>query len=228
MSQVANQHALYVDHMGNDLSVVKAAKISFADDDNVQEFIMKIDVEGTGKKSHEGLIQYLAKHNHWTPFAHTAITLRMKAPVPIRTQCFKHKQGFVENEESRRYIKSTPEYYLPVWRESVENKKQGSGGVMDDKCQYQENVLYSRHMESAIRSYEAAIKRGVAEEQARLYLPQGCMVNWYWTGSLAAFARFVKQRSDSHAQGEIQELAEMVGSIIAPLYPVAWKALMED
>jgi len=219
------QQALYCDHMGNDLSVVKAAKISFADDETVQAFIYKIDVEGTGGKSHEGLIQYLAKHSHWTPFAHTAITLRMKAPVPIRTQCFKHKAGFVENEESRRYIDSVPEFYIPIFRASVDNKKQGSGEELNIVDQKVEQALYKRSVESSIKDYLDALDRGICEEQARFYLPQGCVVNWYWTGNLASYARFVKQRSDSHAQLEIQELADKVSEIIATLYPVSWEAL---
>ncbi len=219
------QQALYCDHMGNDLSVVKAAKISFADDETVQKFIYKIDVEGTGGKSHEGLIQYLAKHSHWTPFAHTAITLRMKAPVPIRTQCFKHKAGFVENEESRRYIDSVPEFYVPIFRASVDNKKQGSGEELNIIDQKVEQALYKRSVESSIKDYLDALDRGICEEQARFYLPQGCVVNWYWTGNLASYARFVKQRSDSHAQLEIQELADKVSEIIATLYPVSWEAL---
>lgn len=228
MIKSADQQALYCDHMGNDLSVVKAAKISFADDENVQEFIYKIDVEGTGGKSHEGLIQYLAKHNHWTPFAHTAITLRMKAPVPIRTQCFKHKSGFVENEESRRYIKSVPEFYLPTFRKSVSNKKQGSGEVLGGTRQELEQAFYKTSVKNSINDYLAALNRGICEEQARFYLPQGCIVNWYWTGNLASFARFVNQRSDSHAQEEIQELADQVSSIIKPLFPVSWDALSKE
>ena len=224
-SNTTGQQALYCDHMGNDLSVVKAAKISFADDETVQGFIYKIDVEVTGGKSHEGLIQYLAKHNHWTPFAHTAITLRMKAPVPIRTQCFKHKAGFVENEESRRYIDSVPEFYIPIFRASVDNKKQGSGEELNIVDQKVEQALYKRSVESSIKDYLDALDRGICEEQARFYLPQGCVVNWYWTGNLASYARFVKQRSDSHAQLEIQELADKVSEIIATLYPVSWEAL---
>jgi thymidylate synthase (FAD) len=211
--------------MGSDLSVVKAAKVSFAADEDIDRLLMKIDVEGTGKKSHEGLIQYLAKHNHFTPFCHTAITLRMKAPVPIRTQCFKHKVGFSENEESRRYISSKPEYFLPKWRKSVENKKQGSGEEFEEQDSADEDFFYTQHMNLCVLRYEDALARGVCEEQARFLLPQGMMVNWYWTGSLAAFARFHGQRSDSHAQVEIQELAKLVDEIIAPLFPVTWKAL---
>jgi len=211
---ITPQQVQYIDHMGSDASVVNAARVSFANAD-----------EGRTVEDNEKLIRYLCKHNHWTPLAHTAITLRMKAPVPIRTQCFKHKQGFVENEESRRYIKSRPEYYLPVWRSSVTNKKQGSGEALVNYKAATEDLEYRFHMEQSIHRYEAALARGVCEEQARFYLPQGCVVNWYWTGSLAAFARFVGQRTDSHAQVEVQELARMVSDIIEPLYPVCWKAL---
>ena len=231
-----NQQVQYIDHMGSDLTVVRAARVSFAQE--VSGFLNAgalTDYEGVVYQGYKGckvlsekdagLIKFLATHHHWTPFAHTAITLRMKAPVPIRTQCFKHKVGFVENEESRRYIKSTPEYYLPIWRKSVENKKQGSGEELVGYMQASENREYIEHMERSIRSYELAIGRGVCEEQARFYLPQGCVVNWYWTGSLSAYARFAKQRLDLHAQVEIQELAKMVSDIIEPLFPVSWKVL---
>ena len=210
--------AILVDHMGNDQSVVNAARVSFENADD----------ETRTAAQDAGLINYLAKHNHWTPFAHTAITFKMKAPIPIRTQCFKHKQGFVENEESRRYISSTPEYYVPTFRNSVENKKQGSGEDLSEGDQTAAQWVYSRWMETAIEMYEEALAHGICEEQARLYLPQGCMVNWVWTGSLAAYARFCKQRLDPHAQKEIQELAVLVSEQIAKLYPVSWKALTGD
>lgn len=209
--------AEYIAHMGNDLSVVNAARVSFAN-------------SGDGARTveqNEKLIKYLSKHGHWTPFAHTSITLRMTAPVPIRTQCFKHKQGFAENEESRRYISNKPEFYTPVFRGAVTNKKQGSGEELTSEQQYSLGNVYVEYMESAIAIYEALLEKGMCEEQARFVLPQGCMVNWYWTGSLSAFARFYKQRTDSHAQVEIQELAKMVGKIIAPIYPISWAALTE-
>lgn len=141
---------------------------------------------------------------------------------------FKHKQGFVENEESRRYVSYTPEYYTPTFRMSCENKKQGSGEEFDLIPQVQEQNLYRCYMNDCIKAYEQALDRGICEEQARFMLPQGVMVNWYWTGSLAAYARFCKQRMDSHAQKEIQDLAKMVSDIIEPLFPVAWKALVGE
>ena len=206
----------YIDHMGNDDSVVKAARVSFAGDNE----------EARGEDKDANLINYLANHGHWTPFSHTSITLRMTAPVPIRTQCFKHKVGFSENEESRRYISGTPELFTPSFRVKVKNKKQGSGDTLIGKAQDRAEEIYKYSTLRAISSYEVLLSMGVCEEQARFVLPQGCLVNWYWTGSLSAFARFVKQRSDSHAQLEIQELAKMVSDIIKPLYPISWEALV--
>ncbi|QHJ80483.1 MAG: hypothetical protein [Bacteriophage sp.] len=161
---------------------------------------------------------------HWTPFAHTAISIRMKAPIPIRTQCFKHKQGLVENEESRRYISGTPEIFIPEFRSKPEGSiKQGSGGP------HPMNTLlrreYTAQTNSAVRLYERMLADGVAPEQARMILPQGAMVNWLWTGNLMAFANFYNKRSDPHAQGEIQELAELVKQVVEPLFPVSWSAL---
>lgn len=203
--------------MGDDMSVVKAARVSFASDSEVRD----IHVE-------EKLINYLAKHKHWTPFSHTAITLRMTAPIPIRTQCFKHKVGLSENEESRRYVSYTPEYYIPEFRESCDNKKQGSGKTIVGNKQTYLQKQYQSFLDDAIYYYENLVATGVAEEQARFVLPQGVMVNWYWTGNLSSFARFYNQRTDEHAQREIQDLARMVGDIIEPLYPLSWKALTGD
>ena len=216
--------AEYVEHMGSDLSVVNAARVSF---DKVSDWIYEGWQDGRSKGLHgndKRLITYLAKHNHWTPFAHPQITLRMSAPVPIRTQAFKHKQGFVENEESRRYIKSTPELFVPdEFRMAAENVKQGSAGVHQDSNALK--VHYKRWGDLAIHVYEQMCDLGVCPEQARFILPQGCLVNWMWTGSLAAYARFYKQRTDPHAQREVQMLAEKVGEIIEPLFPVSWRAL---
>ena len=208
--------AEYIDHMGSDASVVKAARVSFAADG--------LEFDG-GRDS--GLINYLAKHNHWTPFAHTSITLRMTAPVPIRTQCFKHKVGFSENEESRRYISSKPKFFIPrQFRKHPEGSvKQGSGEDMHPTG----DKYWRRHFQTVntmcLESYEMALAGGMCPEQARFLLPQGMEVSWYWTGSLSAYARFFKQRTDPHAQQEIKILALEVGEILKPLYPVAWGAL---
>lgn len=176
-------------------------------------------------------VQALALYNqirhqavHWTPFAHTAISIRMKAPVPIRTQCFKHKQGLVENEESRRYIDSIPEIFIPEFRTKPEGSiKQGSGGL--HPCNDRWQAEYKLSTEHALNTYLAMLADGVAPEQARMVLPQGAMVNWLWTGNLMAFANFYNKRSDPHAQGEIQELADLVRKVVEPLFPISWAAL---
>ena len=171
------------------------------------------------------LAVYLRKiPEHWVPFGHPHITLRMQAPIPIRVQCFKHKIGFVESEESRRYISSRPEVFMPPYfRAKAANVKQGSAGV------HPMNEHWMRHYQNltnvAVNMYEKMIDDGICPEQARFILPQGCEVNWVWTGSLYAYANFYNQRSDSHAQKEIQELADQVDKIIAPVFPVSWAAL---
>lgn len=213
----------YIDHMGSDLAVANSARVSF-------------NKESTElSQSDTKLISYLARHDHWTPFAHPQITLRVTAPIFIRTQCFKHKQGFVENEVSRRYVDDTPEFYLPsVWRSKpTDGAKQGSskeevkilrvkmGGEITVKSSVENFYEY------ALDLYEEMIEVGVAPEQARMVLPQSMYTSWYWTGSLAAYGRFYKQRIDPHAQVEIQQLAKMVGDVIQPLFPVSWKVLSE-
>ncbi len=165
------------------------------------------------------LIRYLAKHNHWTPFAHPQITLRIKAPISIRTQFFKHKQGFVENEISRRYVSYEPEFYIPSWRSKpTDGAKQGSEDfVIEETRTNLYDAICRESYEKALHVYNTLIENGIAPEQARFVLPQGMYTEWYWTGSLAAFARFYKQRIDEHAQWEIQQYAEAVGKIIQPL-----------
>lgn len=222
-----------VDWMGTDLSVVNAARVSF---DKVSEWEWEeCGVKAFGNESYQRLsdkdtklIAYLAKHNHWTPFAHTAITLRMSAPVPIRTQCFKHKQGLVENEESRRYISSKPELFVPKnFRNApVGSIKQGSSGKHYDSDHWL--TKYKSRCEEAVELYTAMVADGVCPEQARFVLPQGCKVKWVWTGNLYAFANFYNKRTDSDAQEEVRELAEGVGNIVGPLFPISWKVLTSD
>lgn len=163
---------------------------------------------------------------HWVPFGHPHISIRMSAPVPIARQAFKHKIGLVESEESRRYVSSTPVVYVPdAFRSAAASVKQGSGDVHPDSEYWLDR--YRMRAEKCIQQYEDMIKAGICPEQARFILPQGVEVNWLWTGSLYAYANFYNQRSDSHAQKEIQELAEQINQIIAPLYPVSWAALTQ-
>lgn len=237
-------NAEYIDHMGSDLTIVNAAKVSFSkastEIGRAEESLIHYLASGMKSGDREKLVKSIIatadehwadavisdiKHTatHWAPFAHPTISFRVSAPVPIRTQCFKHKQGFVESEESRRYISSTPELFIPEFREKAENVKQGSGG------KHPRNIFwvdaYVRKCNEAIALYEMMLKDGVCPEQARFVLPQGVEVNWIWTGSLAAYARYYNQRSDSHAQKESQLLAAIIGDKIAGLFPVSWKAL---
>jgi thymidylate synthase (FAD) len=240
MSQVEvldKGHVDYVDHMGSDLTVCNAARVSFnkesewgLDFDAIERLkscpYNKDDVRMLKEKD-EKLIRYLAKHNHWTPFAHPQITVRVKAPVSIRTQFFKHKQGFVENEISRRYVSYEPEFYSPTWRgKPTDGAKQGSEDFVTEKVRTNlYDAICRESYEKALQVYNTLIEQGIAPEQARFVLPQGMYTEWYWTGSLAAFARFYKQRKDDHAQWEIREYASAVGKIIEPFFPVSWKCL---
>jgi thymidylate synthase (FAD) len=210
-----NGFVQYVSHMGDDLTVVNAARVSF----------QKISEEFTDKDGK--LIAYLAKHKHWTPFAHPQITLRIKAPIFVRTQLFKHKVGFTENEVSRRYVSDPPSVYFPRWRGKPTNgAKQGSEDFMSVDDDYNTvNRHYELTVREALLTYDELLKRGVAPEQARAVLPQGTYTEWWWTGSLSAFARVYAQRSDPHAQWECQQYAHAMSAIIAPLFPHCWAAL---
>ncbi len=182
-------------------------------------------MEADNRVKAKELATYLRKiPEHWVPFGHPHITLRMKAPVPIARQLFKHKIGFVESEESRRYVSHKPEYYVPdFFRSAAANVKQGSGGKHPENREWLSE--YVNTCERAISLYENMIMDGICPEQARFVLPQGVEVNWVLTGSLYAFANLYNQRSDSHAQKEIQDVARMIDDIISPLYPVSWQAL---
>ena len=206
----------YIDHMGSDLSVVNAARCSFAKQHD------KFDDTNDTK-----LINYLARHGHWTPFAHAFVTMRFKAPIAVHAQCGKHQIGFAMNTVSRRYVSDTPELFLPEFRTKPEGSiKQGSGALHPDNLNIQYD--YFQMCTSAIELYEQMILDGVAPEQARFVLPQGVYTEWVWSGSLQAWARFYNQRSDTHAQQEIQELANMVNDITKNLFPVSWVALTKD
>ena len=207
----------YVDHLGSDINVVNAARVSFAKE------VKSLDLEKDTK-----LINYLAKHNHWSPLAHTAVSIRVKAPIFMARQFVKHQIGMTWNEESRRYIDDTPTFYLPkTWRGRPDNVKQGSSGEVDiNPTGHMGFAVGPREAtEFALVTYNSLLQQGVAPEQARMVLPQNTNTNWIWTGSLVAFSRVCKLRLDTHAQAEAQELAKKINDVIAPLYPVSWEAL---
>ena len=235
----------------SDLTVVNCARVSFGKESGWENF----DPEAGGGKRYylsardTKLINYLARNNHWTPFAHPIIRLRVKAPIFIRTQLFKHKFGAVENEVSRRYVDDEPEFYEPSeyrGRPKEGNTKQGSSGVVDNLCSmswcrshdedgnqefgfsYEEpSEWFSWQEDHWKQTYEELQFAGVCPEQARLFMPQGMYTEWIWTGSLAFFARVYKQRSDPHAQWEAQQYAKAIGEIVEPLFPVSWAALTQ-
>ena len=225
----------YLDHMGDDLAVTNAARVSFS---KTSEFVdeegflglVPADYVAPRKVLSEAdtkLIEYLARYDHWTPFAHTALKFRVAAPVPIRTQCFKHKVGMVENEESRRYIFTTPEIFIPeFFRAKPEGSiKQGSGEKHFDSDFWLGQ--YKLCTKAAVEFYEDMLQDGVCPEQCRFVLPQGAIVNWIWTGNLVSFANFYNKRTDPNAQREVQVVAELVGKEVERIFPVSWKALTE-
>lgn len=228
--KISEQRVEYVDHMGDDLSVVDAARVSFA---KQSEWVWLREVDGDGEQikalseQDQKLINYLAKHNHWSPFAHTSISFRVKAPIFVARQLVKHQIGLVWNEVSRRYVDDEPEFYFPkVWRGRPVNAKQGSSGEVENEAHITQGVMDT--VEQCLSDYLGMIELGVAPEQARMVLPQNTMTEWIWTGSLMAFARVCKLRLDSHAQQETQEVAGGIADHCRNLFPVSWQALMND
>ena len=213
-----------LDHMGSDLTVVNAARVSFD-----KESAFEWDHEELGVKLSDAdarLIKYLAKYNHWSPFAHTSVQFRVKAPIFVARQLVKHQVGGVWNEVSRRYVDSEPEFYIPAeWRGRPDGSvKQGSG----------EPVRYQKLVEAAVKKttadtleiYNALLSSGVAPEMSRMVLPQNTMTEWYWTGSLMFWGRVCRQRLDAHAQVESRQVALLVSQHMQKLFPVSWDALM--
>ncbi|QGH73804.1 thymidylate synthase [Vibrio phage vB_VhaM_VH-8] len=214
--KLSNMQVEYVDHLGSDINVINAARVSFSKES--KEFDEIKDTK---------LINYLAKHNHFTPLAHTAITLRFKAPIFMARQFVKHQVGMVWNEESRRYINDEPEFYIPKeYRGRPDNIKQGSEGVLENSLNIESQII--QQTQEALNCYNQLLEDGVAPEMARMVLPQNTMTNWMWTGSLVAFSRVYKLRVDSHAQKEAQDIAKMIDEVVSPLYPVSWKALLNN
>lgn len=217
-----------IDYMGSDLSCVNAARVSFDKESDWENPLYREDWEYPRvKEKDEKLIHYLARHNHFTPFTHTSITLRETVPIFVARQRFKHVVGFTYNEVSRRYVDDEPEFYTPdVWRRRPDGSvKQGSGDKHPASGHWQEQ--YGELKDYALEIYNSMIDEGIAPEQARMVLPQSMYTSYYTTGSLAAFARAYRQRIDAHAQLEIQDLAKQWDSIIRPLFPVSWGALVD-
>lgn len=219
-----------ISHMGSDLTVVNAARVSF--DKQATAYRVPND-DGTDRlvlwDRDQKLLNYLAKHNHWTPFSHPQITLRETVPIFVARQRFKHTIGFTYNEVSRRYVSDKPEFYEPqVWRSRALDKKQGSSDQPVDLDDFDKSkTVPTRLNQIALETYNELIRIGVAPEQARMVLPQSMYTSYYVTGSLAAFARAYRLRSASDSQTEIQELASQWADLIQPCFPYSWSALSE-
>ena len=209
----------YIDHMGNDLSVVNAARVSFGKTSEMED-----DAWGPPKLKEKDakLIRYLASHKHISPFGHCFASFHIKAPIFVARQLVKHK--FLRwNEISRRYVDDEPEFYEPKqWRGRSADKKQGSEGVV--------NITLDQELQSLwhLSIYETLLSEGVAPEQARMVLPQSTMTEWYWSGSLDAFADMCLLRCASDTQYETRCVADNINEKMLELFPVAWAALTES
>jgi thymidylate synthase (FAD) len=247
----------YLDHCGSDLTTVNAARVSFGKQSgwasvctncgegpfgcdcelvwNGVEFTQSI-WEVRLSEADTKLIHYLAKHKHMSPFGHAFASFHVKAPIFVARQLVKHK--FLRwNEISRRYVDDEPEFYKPeVWRNKSEDKKQGSEGehpmqhevLWPDGVQNVDMREWAFEVEGdVLYLYNTMIKAGVAPEQARMVLPQSTMTEWYWSGSLDAFADMAKLRLKEDTQYETRLVAQQIDKVMSGLFPVSWKALVD-
>ena len=205
-----------IDHMGSDASVVNAARVSFGK--RIKEMS-----EGDTK-----LIRYLAKHNHWSPFGHASLQFRIKAPIFVARQLVKHQVGLTWNEISRRYVDYEPEFYeVDKWRGRPVDKKQGSSeeNIEWINKNIRTGALQSQVENVALANYNLMIGAGVAPEQARMILPQSMMTEWYWSGTLYAFARVCNLRCALDAQYETRVVANLINKECKELFPISWEEL---
>lgn len=210
-----------IDHMGSDLSVVNAARVSFDKESEWDTVSMGNGFDWVLSEKDQKLISYLARHKHTSPFNHCFASFRVKAPIFVARQLVKHK--FLPwNEVSRRYVDSEPEFYVPTrWRKRAENVKQGSSDetlLIDSPAEFTFECLVQ---------YNHMLELGVCPEQARMVLPQNTMTEWMWSGSLGAWADMCRLRLDSHAQQETRQVAEAISREMQELYPVSWRALLD-
>jgi len=214
-----------IDSMGTDLSVVNAARVSFGKKStwSGQEGGLDDGEGGMGvlNDTDSKLIHYLAKHKHMSPFGHAFASFHVKAPVFVARQLVKHK--FLRwNEISRRYVDTEPEFYKPELRASVSDKKQGSGYPIHNNTL--DGVIQQSGIEAA-KQYKYLLKMGVCEEQARMVLPLNHMTEWYWSGSLDAFADMCNLRCSGDTQLETRLVANQICDSMKELFPVSWFAL---
>jgi len=208
----------YVNHMGNDMTVVNAARVSFAKESTWDDYNSETE-QYVLKNKDRKLVHYLAEHGHYSPFGHCFASFHIKAPIFVARQLVKHK--FLRwNEISRRYVDSKPEFYEPKeWRGRSEDKKQGSDGVVD--IYMDQDMQWHRQLVA----YENLINNGVCPEQARMVLPQSMMTEWYWSGSLDAFADMCNLRCTGDTQLETRLVANQICNSMKEWFPTSWFAL---
>jgi thymidylate synthase (FAD) len=235
---------LLVDHLGDDLTVVNAARASY------RQSSKTLDERGIR------LLSFLARNGHTSPFRHAVLSFEIDAPLMVARQWFKYRIGSVHtadtadapsidwdgqgddgsddplqarNEASRRYVRDDPAFYVPAsgaWRSRPGHSKQGSGETIDDADGAPWTKLLQWHIDVGTAAYTRAIAFGIAPEQARLFLPAYALrTSWRWTASLQAVAHFVSQRIDTHAQWEIRQFAGAIDMLTAAVYPQAYRAL---
>lgn len=209
----------YLGHFGNDLMVVNCAR------ESTDKWYDTWDVERDAR-----LVKYLARNEHWTPFAHPQIQFRIRAPIYVARQFFRSTVGTVRSEMSRRYVSSLPRVsWITLWRaRPVASIKQGSGSVMCGRNARLASLVELAATKFALYSYAALLKLGVAPEQARTVLPQNMETEWIETGSLQYWSRFCNLRSNPHAQAEIRAYAGEISKIVATLFPCSWPALTAE
>jgi len=211
----------YMNHMGGDISVVNAARVSFGKKSGYEN--------GQLPEKDRKLIHYLARHRHTSPFGHCFASFHVRAPVFVARQLVKHK--FLRwNEISRRYVDEEPEFYVPeVWRGRSADKKQGSEGEV--AYNYYKYLLHADQGfeygidQVCLEEYKDMLAAGICPEQARMVLPQSMMTEWYWSGTLYAFAKMCALRLKEDTQAETRIVAENIEDVMAELYPVSWEAL---
>ena len=212
----------YIDHMGSDLSVVNAARVSFKKKSDWMPKVHNGEKNVLLEKDRK-LIHYLARHKHTSPFGHCFASFRVRAPIFVRSQLVKHKFLRI-NEVSRRYVDDEPEFFKPrYWRGRSADKKQGSEGVID--MYYDDHALLAETHGQALTTYKELLDKGVAPEQARMVLPQSMMTEWYWSGSLDAWADMCRLRGMPDTQMESREVSAYISDKMYDLFPESWKAL---
>lgn len=217
-----------VDSLGSDLTIANAARVSYA----------KESLELTHRD--KGLIDFLAREDHTSPFRHAMLQFEVYAPLMVARQWWKyiigssHQEGIGDslnawNESSRRYITEEPAFYIPEkdqWRSSPENSKQGSGEPIEWELGEEYTKKLMEYVDQGLKLYEDAMEDGICAEEARLFLPSyGMYVRWYWTASLQSVAHFVKQRIEHDAQKEIQDYAKAVLELSLERFPVSFEAI---